>query len=404
MEKILIIANWFPPTNTIGAKRPYRLALYLKERGYDVEVLCSDGGYHKSNLDFNLEKIKVTYLKTPAIIKFLNNPGGSFIFKLLKRVLKLFLYPDEYSKMFLTYTEQAEKLITLNNINVVFTSAWPISMHSVGSLLKRRNSTIKWIADYRDVWSYSPYRKVLPFQRFFDFKYEYNLIKNADLITFVTDSSRVSYSSKIPSLASKMLTVRNGIGLDDYFPLGDLCGEFNNVDNNCYEIIYCGALYKSIRNPEPLLKALLITKKCFTLHFVGSEFFYVEKYRNLYPTINIKYTPHVSFAKSLQLQSKADILLVILGSLEFEDTLLPGKFFEYLASGKQILAVSNPESEIGVLINSHNLGFASKNHQEIKQYLDNFIPDKVVEVSYELTSDSQFDKLLETKVFNCKIK
>src|SRR3546814_4551287 len=55
-------------------------------------------------------------------------------------------------------------------------------------------------------------------------------------------------------------------------------------------------------------------------------------------------------AAALAAQAAADALILVVGTDPWEDTLLPGKLFEYAGAGRPIVALANKASDSGRLI------------------------------------------------------
>jgi glycosyltransferase involved in cell wall biosynthesis len=67
----------------------------------------------------------------------------------------------------------------------------------------------------------------------------------------------------------------------------------------------------------------------------------------------VAYVPH---EKLLQYQRASKVLLVSINNTPNATGILPGKFFEYLASGRPILAIGPKKSDIGTVLGKTNAG------------------------------------------------
>src|SRR3546814_1003666 len=74
-------------------------------------------------------------------------------------------------------------------------------------------------------------------------------------------------------------------------------------------------------------------------------------------------------AAALAAQAAADALILVVGTDPWEDTLLPGKLFEYAGAGRPIVALANKASDSGRLIARHGLGLAATDESEIAAFL-----------------------------------
>src|SRR3546814_1832898 len=79
--------------------------------------------------------------------------------------------------------------------------------------------------------------------------------------------------------------------------------------------------------------------------------------------------PYTTLFRSLAAQAQADAAILVVGTDAWEDTLLPGKLFEYAGSGRPIIALANPGSDSGRLVARHELGIATTDEAEIAAFL-----------------------------------
>lgn len=381
--KIILIAEFFPPVNMIGAVRPYQLAKFLIEKGHNVTVFTSYSDNHASKdylVDFDkIDIISVTPNKLISILDY-EHPNANRL-KILKQISRNILYPDHFILKKKTYLDEINGYIDKNGIpDVIFSMGLPFSLHCIASLLKKKYKNIKWIADNRDLWATTTYRRMPMFLRSFDKKFECKTFKDADLVLVVTN-----HMLKIMEqyLNKKIEVVRNGF-------LAESVNDQDYITGNGF--VYTGGLYGGLRDLTPLLEALSIIESIDNIEFYGSDKDIVEGYIKKYPALNIKNNNKLPRSEILDIQNSAKYLVIALGKSVFEKGVLTGKFYEYVRARRPIIALCDEDGELAYLINKHQLGIATRDPAKISKFiLDNKV--KYTTVPSELTSKYQFEKL-----------
>lgn len=259
--------------------------------------------------------------------------------------------------------------------------ALPFTLHSVAKEIKDKYENIKWIADNRDLWATTPYRKIPMFLRSIDKKFENKIFKNADLILVVTQHMKLMMEDYLPY---NIEVIRNGF-------IEDSLGSHNEYKNS-YDFVYTGGLYGGLRDLTPLFKALSFIKSNKQIDFFGSDKPIVEGYIAQYPELKINFNDKLPRDEILKIQNSAEYLIIALGNSAFEKGVLTGKFYEYVRARKPIIALCDEDGELAYLINKYNLGIATRDYKKIGQFILN---NKVVSIlpPSELTSDFQFNVL-----------
>ena len=98
------------------------------------------------------------------------------------------LVPDPYVATWVpALTLAARRLLAQGSFDCLVTSGPPESVHLSGLMLGARRPA--WIADFRDGWSFEPYREPFPtrLQRRLDRALERQVVRRADLVSTVTE-------------------------------------------------------------------------------------------------------------------------------------------------------------------------------------------------------------------------
>ncbi|MCX8095298.1 MAG: glycosyltransferase [Caldisericia bacterium] len=355
MKKILFVSFFSPPIGSGGGERVIKLIKYIK--GYEKYLLTSDYPTYKyrddtSRIPEDTKVIRVKF-KDPRIFipkfiyRFLKREKGSNETDILERYrvlksslltkirLRLFI-PDDKIRWVKDSKRVAKNLVEKQKIDVVITSGPPHSTHLIGLYLKRKLN-IKWVMDLRDLWSENPFVEYPPSSKIKNRKIEEKCLKETDLIIVVTESFKKVLLKEFKFLDEKKIkVVYGGFDKKDF--------EVESKEFSCFSISYIGSFY-SLQTPVFFFKAFkeLIEEdenfrkeaKIYILSPFEENTKKIVDEMNLVEFVNISgFLPHKEAMKYL-LGSKLLFLFLGRGG---EDT-VPQKTFEYLGSGKRIIAL-----------------------------------------------------------------
>lgn len=384
--RILIVAKYFAPQNTIGAIRPTKIAKYLKRiYGCSIDVVTmkatnenvsdsigekdlqyvdkliqiDDAWWVKllTRVDMKLQKrnhdknIKVTANTAKWKIPDVSMPLATKIIYSIKVIL-------EWLKE-LTYTHNAMCKLKKGGMyyDLIFSTYGPPSSIMLAYKLRKKNPETFWIADFRDAVHSG--QKALPVMKWKAKKIYDMVLKLADRITTV--SSGVASDMNFDT--DKRLTViPNGYDKED---ISDM--EFAKSD--IFTLAYTGMLYEGKQDLNPLFKVLenLIAsgkidsnKICFK--YAGPHYDIIENLALKYNISSIvKNVGLVERKEALRIQLSSDVLVFLSWNIKNEATgLLGGKTLEYMMAEKPIIALvagDEPNSLISNVIRDGNLGF-----------------------------------------------
>jgi hypothetical protein len=383
--KILIVAAFFPPQNSIASLRPYTWAKYWSYLGHDVTVITTTK--KKTPIDLNLDcsPFNVISLEIP-LFSFLSNKlkkkddideqvktqnriiVKDNILQYLKRIFFQFSYttgcfnsvrfPDFHDFWVL----KAEKTLKINNYDMVISTSGPYSTHRVGYYIKKRNHQTKWVVDLRDYWIESREQRGLFIFRQYEKCLEYKFFKNADLITTVSDQYAEVFREKTET---PVITIFNGFDKDDYSNIIQNA----RIINKKFTIVYTGTLYRNYNDPSPLFEAIRnlnnrseISENDLQIIFVGHNAD-VTDLASKYMILNyFSYGGIVSREDALSLQYNADIALFLGKENSYTSGNLSGKIFEYLYIAKMIWAIGiTNKMQVGKIIEETGTGYCFGN-------------------------------------------
>lgn len=375
MKKVLIITYYWPPSGGAGVQRWLKFAKYLPEFGWQPVILTVDPKYASypqrdeslvSEIDsqclvyttksfelYNLYKL-ISGKKEVPYGGFANESKGGILQQVFKFLRGNFLLPDPRKGWNKYALKKAVELIRQFGIDTVITTSPPHSTQLIGLKLKQKLN-IRWIADLRDPWTdiyyYSQFNHTA-LARKIDRNYERQMVENADvLITVSMDIKRIFSEKSRLAVADKTIVIPNGFDEED-FRIKEVPAEnrkiitYTGTISETYDVDSFLVALKSIANE---LKPQLL------IRFVGKVPSLVEqKFRET--GLDCEFVGYVDHDKSIEYLLRSDMLLLVIPKVKNNLGILPGKFFEYLASGKPVLAIGPAGGDLSRIINETHCG------------------------------------------------
>lgn len=376
MKKILIITYYWPPSGGAGVQRWLKFSKYLPEFGYTPVILTVDektASY--AQLDYSLLQevnpgIQVYKTKTFEPYNLYRKlsgkkeiPYGGFsnqkkitLFEKLSRLVRGNLFLPDPRKGWNRYAlRKALELIRTEQIDVVITSGPPHSTHLIGEKIKSRTG-IRWVADFRDPWTDIYYYKELHHSKLasrFDKYLEKKVLTSADKIVTVSGEVGKLLLKKIPGASDKIAVIPNGYDEAD----------FENIvpgKNEHFTITYTGTISMSYRIGEFIEAICLLPESVrnqIRIRFVGNvpdEILNLFRLKELDPMVEVLgYIPH---DQAIRQMMSASLLLMAIPDTPDNKGIVTGKFFEYLASKRPILAIGPLDGDVGIMMRKCSAG------------------------------------------------
>jgi len=390
MKKVLIITYYWPPAGGAGVQRWLKFAKYLPEFGIEPIILTVDPNFatypQKDESLFNdvnpgLKVYRTRCFEFYSLYRlvskkkevmyggFANESTKSFTQELAKMIRGNFFLPDPRRGWNRFALKKASELIRLFNIDTVVTTSPPHSTQLIGLKLKKKHH-IKWISDLRDPWTDIYYYSKLKHSRLalsIDRHYEKQVIKWADKITTVSEDLKRIFASKSEmAIESKIHVIPNGFDEEDFL-VGNISSETKKV------ITYTGTISDTY-DIDGFLNAIKLLdesiKANLKIRFVGaaSELIIPKIEATGIEVEQITYVPH---AQAIDYMMRSSVLLLIIPKVENNKGIVTGKFFEYLASGKPVLAIGPKDGDLEKLITETHCGKLFDYNESIE--MQNFI-------------------------------
>lgn len=343
MEKILLIAYFYPPITNVGKNRTLRFQKHLENFNYlpiihtvknpDRHIVDISSFSHSSG------KVYRSYSLNFGLLSNLLNAGFNQIAKLFKKnfpgnpIRRLFFIPDAHIGWIPLCFLSSYALIKKEKIKIIYISCSPFSSAITGILLKKVLK-IPVVLDFRDPWSFNPniaqMGLVLKIHKIF----EKWVLKNADYFIANTKTAMKKYVEFYPFLKNKINFIYNGINLIN-------AKNLHNRDH--FILLYTGAVYDN----EFLDILFSILKADFEnlptkVFFTGIPSTKTKRKIHHYELEKIVCeTGYLNNKELIELISKTSLLLFHNGfkeNNELKTEVIKSKLFDYLSSGIPILA------------------------------------------------------------------
>jgi glycosyltransferase involved in cell wall biosynthesis len=259
------------------------------------------------------------------------------------------LLPDPQVNWRWTAIRTGVKVILEEGIRNILVTAPPFSSFHIGIALKKRFPHIRLISEFRDEWlgyyihsdpnaTAAKHRAAVALER--------EVVAYSDYIVTVTPAWVDTIRNRYPEQpASKFICVPNGFDPDSFTHFTSRPHGLNRM-----LVAYIGTVYSNpVYSPRPYLEALNSLpepiRSQVETHFIGrvvdEEIPGIDGCAS--PTKRLGFLPQAATFRHLE---QADCALLIVNS----PTAHSGKLFEYLASGKPILAIAPRSSELARMI------------------------------------------------------
>lgn len=406
MDKVLIIANEFPPMGGAGVQRTTKFVKYLREFNFEPIVITKEhrGGLSdKSLLQDIPNDIKIYRLKA---YDFINRRG---ILKLpMKFIGTRILSPDSEFFWYYFNRDKVLDIIKKEKIQLIYTTSFPYSSHLMGLYLRKKLINIRWIADFRDEWTNNPYHRDSFFKRLkfrAEKRKEVEVTSNCDYFITNTPLMLEGFLKDNKDLYKNSTFIPNGYDEEDFL---DILDKRDGEDK--FVITYTGSLYGR-RNLDEFLDGLKLAvdkkqvrKNRLEIRIVGNIYDKViEAYSKAYNLEGViksyGYLPH---KESIQMLFNSDIILLVIGKGKGSRNFYTGKIFEYIRANRPILAIVPEDGVAADVIRGTRTGLVvdPENIVGIKNALANYYKswlENGIEHNKDITEIKKYSRKAQTK-------
>lgn len=388
-KKILIITYYWPPAGGPGVQRWLKFVKYLPDFGWEPTVFIPENPsypiidntlYKDVSKDMEIIKTKIwepyqlaeKFGKENKKFKagqFDVGENQTWKSKLSIWVRGNFFIPDARVFWAKPSVKFLKKYLAENHFDAIVTTGPPHSLHLIGLGIKKEFPILKWIADFRDPWTEISYYSHLKLTKSSDQKHrnlEKRVFENAD----ITLATSFTDAENFRKLGANAVCITNGFD--------ERVENLNVTKHEKFTLAYIGVL-EQLRNPEVLWKVLneLVTeniefKNHFELKFVGKiddKILYDMHQLTLKNCIhNLGYLNHDEAYTEMQ---NSDLLLITNFPDPSSKGIIPGKIFEYLETGNQIISFGPENSDVEKILDETHAGkhFSYADSEGVKQFI-----------------------------------
>lgn len=398
-RKVLIITYYWPPGSGAGVQRWLKFSKYLPLFGWEPIILTVDQDYATyPALDYSLcAEVKKNlivhttraadyfrlYRKDKTKIPsagFANNNEKGTKEKMLRFIRGNFFIPDPRRGWNKFAFRKACEIIEEDGIKHIITTSPPHSTQLIGLKLKKKYPDIKWLADLRDPWTDIYYYKQFyptSISKKIDRYYETEVLESADKIITVGKSLKNLFLSKIQLGEDKIKIITNGYDEDDFAGLTASVPDILTIS-------YIGTL-SDVYPIAGFLTALNNIKKKgldFRFRLVGTvspkqKLLILSAIENT----SVEFIPYVHHVTAIRYMLDTTVLLLIIPDHHSNKSIITGKLFEYIASGKPVICLGPVGGDADEIIKSSGAG--STYCYDDKSAIEDFVI-KISQSSYEL--------------------
>lgn len=288
---------------------------------------------------------------------FISTGKRSFFQKISTWVRGNFFIPDARIFWVKPSVRFLEDFVRSNEIELIITTSPPHSIHLIGLKLKKKLPALKWIADFRDPWS------------------EWDLLDTLSLSSLAWRRHQ-ELELQVLTLADRVITIApfhverfeilsgrkidlltNGFDEEDFTSI-------QRIKTSKFTLRHIG-IVDELRDPRPLMQS--IKELCqnetgfvekIKVEFIGNVNLVFKKYVSDDEVLSkvVEFRNNMPHSSLLQLYGETDVQLLVLAHTAIAPGNLPGKLFEYLASGNSILGIGPVDGDAGKVLKETGAG------------------------------------------------
>jgi glycosyltransferase involved in cell wall biosynthesis len=385
--KVLIVAFYFPPAGGGGVQRPLKFASHLAAQGFETHVLAPDdprwidrdeGQRIPAAIRVHRARFVGPRGRRPAEELYGLSGRRRTVHK-ARLVARRLLVPDENVLWVPSAIAEAVRIVRREGIEAVITTSPPGSIHLVGAAVKRITG-VPWVADLRDPLVAHPHRRVesrlVRIKEAAPRAVERLVLGRTDALVAASEAIAAAVRDRT---RAPVVAIASGADFDDFEGL-----EYRRGDR--FRITHTGSFFGR-RDPRPFLAALESVEGV-EARFVGDSRAADREWAARRALDDrLRWIPFTGRSESLRLQRDSEALLLLIPEAGGRgEGILSAKVFEYLASGRPVLALVPPrgaaarllrESGAGVVVGSDDVAGAAR---ELERLRDRWLAGEDLEV------------------------
>jgi len=378
VKRVLVLAYFFPPLGGGGCQRTLKLVRYLEPQGWRSTVVTTrDTDYWildptlGEEIPAGAEILRVGGLTAGKLLKTFSRAGipvqeaqgrrRAGPFRALRWIQRLTLLPDAYRSWAQAAERAADARVREGGIEALWTTSSPESAHLAGLALEKKHR-LPWVADFRDPWvGRVTYRPPTPWHDARHRAMERRVVSAADRVTLVSEAMVALYRERYREIdPAKFIFLPNGFDSDDWRRADSRSAEQaasgpGAESPHRFVLLHAGQLAH-----RPTVRTLLeaanlvmardpLARGELRLRFVGGNEEIGPREREGYGLGEaLEFLPSQPHIESLASMRGAGALLLLGHGGAADSLLYTGKLYEYVSSGRPILAIvdEGPAAEL----------------------------------------------------------
>ncbi len=365
-RKVLIVTYYWPPSGGSGVQRWLKFVKYLPSFGWQPYVFTPENPSFEIRDDSLLKDIPpeaevihfpiwepyglfrktATWMgkNAPKQIDAVTTGRKNWFQSVTTWIRGNLFIPDARVFWVKPAADFLPDLLKSNGIRTIVTTGPPHSLHLIGLKLKKKDPGLRWIVDLRDPWSEWDFLDTLSLTGWARRRHrqlEREVLRHADEVITIAPY----HVDRFQQLGGRKVDlITNGFDEED----------FNGIARKRttkFTIRHIG-MVDELRDPRPFMEALKAMLKGnpewtnqLVIEFIGSinttfRLFIAED-----PVLSqvTRFRDPLPHQELVKLYGETDMQLLVLAHTTLAPGNLPGKFFEYLASGNFIFGIG-PEA------------------------------------------------------------
>lgn len=363
-KRALIVAYHYPPITSGGVERTLKFIQYLPEFGYEATVLTTSAfGQFPLNdhvlrawEPLGLYRYLFNRISSDDRQQYSSTRTISPISKPIQWLRRWLFVPDGQIMWLPVALVKALNFVRNNDACVIYTTSPPASAHLIGLVLQRYTD-LPWVADFRDSWTYDPLDPELasmPRRLKLERRMEECVVNCADSVVTTTEASADYLTTAYPDMKKTVDLISNGFDPSETnansIPTKLKHGIIRKDGSlDPMLVVHTGSFAASHphRSPETLFQAF---ESLLNEDETWRERIHLLLVGNLTPHERsaaaslvcagvVEIRSEVNRILALEFQRQADVLVLVDHPRNWPSSNLPGKFFEYAATGNPILSL-----------------------------------------------------------------
>jgi glycosyltransferase involved in cell wall biosynthesis len=356
MKKVLVIAYLYPPIFNSGTRRSLEFVNHLPDHGWTPVVLTVDNpdpGHCDTALltevraGTRIERVAMWSEHFGQMLgrKLAGMINANRVADAINwRVQRLWNIPDGCACWAPMAVERARQLHEADPFDAIYASGWPWTSFLIAEKVSRLTG-VPYVVDYRDLWKPGDVawdnstwlqRRINPFL-------ERKVLRRAAAVIATTSTFLTLLPQDV--LPTKRFAITNGFGESD-FPPDDLA---RSMPGDAIRIVYTG-VWRPGYGPDDLYLAVKELKRrgvpgLLRLKLVVAGFPPGRAAEHGIAEL-VEERGRVTHGEALDMMANASVLYLPVSKGLYEYASIPGKLFEYLASGRPVLASAQRGSEV----------------------------------------------------------